>query len=154
LALLESAVVDRVRAQTVAIDGLAIAAAHRLRFASNGGVRALARSLGISERQLRRRCERSTGLGPKTLQRMFRFQRFLALAGADSTARPSLARLAREAGYSDQSHLSRESMRLAGRPPARVLSDAADDCRDSHDHAVSYGPLVGIVVDELAERLG
>jgi AraC-like DNA-binding protein len=142
LALLESAVVDRVRAQAAAVDGVAIEAARRLRGASNDGVRTLARSLGISERQLRRRCERSTGLRPKTLHRMFRFQRFLALAGADTAARPSLARLARDAGYSDQSHLSRESVRLAGRPPARVLRDADDDCRDSHDHAASYGPFL------------
>ena len=142
LALLESAVSDRVDAHAAAVDGLAIEAAHRLRDASHNGVPTLASSLGISERQLRRRCERATGLGPKTLQRMFRFQRFLALAGADTAARPSLARLARDAGYSDQSHLSRESVRLAGRPPAQVLSDAAEDCRDSHDHTASYLPFL------------
>ena len=109
-------------------------------------MRALARSLGISERQLRRRCERSTGLRPKVLQRMFRFQRFLALAGADTAVRPSFVRLAKDAGYPDQSHLSRESVRLAGRPPAQVLSDAADDCRDSHDHAASYGRFLASAI--------
>jgi AraC-like DNA-binding protein len=146
LALLESAAIDRVRADAAAVDPLAIEAARRLRGASNPGVRALAGSLGISERQLRRRCVRSTGLTPKALQRMFRFQRFLALAGSDTAARPDLARLARDAGYSDQSHLSRESVRLAGRPPAQVLSDAADACRDSHDHAASYGPLLASAI--------
>ena len=41
-------------------------------------LRALRSSLFVSERQFRRRCEAATGLAPKALQRMLRFQGFLA----------------------------------------------------------------------------
>src|SRR2546430_875849 len=41
----------------------------------------LAGDLGLSERQLRRRCHDTVGYGPKTLQRVLRFRRFLARAG-------------------------------------------------------------------------
>jgi AraC-like DNA-binding protein len=75
----------------------------------------LAGDLGLSERQLRRRCHAAAGYGPKTLQRVLRFRRFLATADAD------LARAALDAGYADQSHLTRECTRLAGRPPAALL---------------------------------
>jgi AraC-like DNA-binding protein len=102
------------------------------------GVHALAMSLDVSERQLRRRCESAIGVTPKVLERMFRFQRFLALANANGAAPISLARLALEAGYADQSHLTRESVRLAGRPPAQLLADAAHDCRCVHDHSASW----------------
>jgi len=69
--------------------------------------------LGLSERQLRRRCLTAFGYGPKTLQRVIRFQRALRAArtpGAD------LAELAYRHGYADQSHLSREVRALAGVP--------------------------------------
>jgi AraC-like DNA-binding protein len=102
------------------------------------GVRSLARSLDISERQLRRRCQAAVGVSPKALEGMFRFQRFLALMHADGTAHANLAGLAREAGYADQSHLTREAVRLAGRTPGRVLHDADRDCRCAHDHTASY----------------
>ncbi len=46
--------------------------------------------LGVSERQLRRRFEDAVGYGPKTLARVLRFQRFLALASGGG----ELARLA------------------------------------------------------------
>ena len=78
-------------------------------------VEMLADDLGLSERQLRRRCHAAAGYGPKTLQRVLRFRRFLAAAHGD------LARAALDAGYADQSHLTRECTRLAGRPPAALL---------------------------------
>ena len=78
-------------------------------------VETLADDLGLSERQLRRRCHAAAGYGPKTLQRVLRFRRFLAAAHGD------LARAALDAGYADQSHLTRECTRLAGRPPAALL---------------------------------
>jgi AraC-like DNA-binding protein len=78
-------------------------------------VETLADDLGLSERQLRRRCHAAAGYGPKTLQRVLRFRRFLAARDDD------LARAALDAGYADQSHLTRECTRLAGRPPAALL---------------------------------
>jgi AraC-like DNA-binding protein len=80
-------------------------------------VDALARELGLSERQLRRRCLAAVGYGPKTLQRVLRFRRFLALGAGGG----DLAAIAAEAGYADQPHLTRESRRLAGATPAALL---------------------------------
>jgi len=76
---------------------------------------------GLGARQLRRRFADAVGYGPKTLQRILRFQRFLALA----QTRTNLARLAFEAGYADQAHLTRECTRLAGLPPAALLASGA-----------------------------
>ena len=61
-------------------------------------------------------------------QRVLRFQRFLALAARD--AAPDLARLALEAGYADQAHLTRECSRLAGLPPAALLAAGAGPAGD------------------------
>jgi AraC-like DNA-binding protein len=85
------------------------------------GARVDALELGLSERQLRRRFTDAVGYGPKTLARILRFQRFLALAADDA----DLAGLAFAAGYSDQAHLTRESRRLAGRTPAELLAAGA-----------------------------
>ncbi|MDX6728092.1 MAG: hypothetical protein QOK49_2897 [Baekduia sp.] len=80
----------------------------------------------LSERQLRRRFERAVGYGPATLARVARFQRFLALARDPAGAGDqSLARLAAEAGYADQAHLTRECRRLAGLPAAALLASGA-----------------------------
>jgi AraC-like DNA-binding protein len=82
----------------------------------------LGRSLGLSDRQLRRRCEATVGYGPKTLQRVLRFQRWLRLAQATRHGHANLALLARESGYADQAHLTREVRRLAGVPPTPLLA--------------------------------
>jgi AraC-like DNA-binding protein len=79
----------------------------------------VAAQLEISERQLRRRCQAAVGYGPRTLARILRFRRFLSRI--DAGGRPTdLARLAAEAGYADQAHLTRESTRLAGLTPAAL----------------------------------
>ncbi len=70
------------------------------------------------ERTLRRRFVRHFGYPPQTLARLLRYQRFLQLAREESST--PLAHLAAAAGYSDQSHLARESRRLAGRPPSTL----------------------------------
>src|SRR5207253_2697718 len=82
-------------------------------------VEELADELGLSERQLHRRCQAALGYGPKTFAGIVRFQRFL------EEARPgaSLAALARRHGYADQAHLTREVHRLAGIPPGRLLEE-------------------------------
>jgi AraC-like DNA-binding protein len=81
----------------------------------------LGAALGVSERQLRRRFADAVGYGPKTLARILRFQRFLTLAGDGG----ELARLALQAGYADQAHLTRETRRLAGRTPLDLLVSRA-----------------------------
>jgi AraC-like DNA-binding protein len=76
-------------------------------------------TLGLSQRTLRRHCEHAFGYGPKTLDRVLRMQRFLALA----RTRPSLglATLAGMAGYADQAHLTREARRMTGLTPTAIL---------------------------------
>jgi AraC-like DNA-binding protein len=86
-------------------------------------VERLGAGLEIGERQLRRRFHDAVGYGPKTLQRVLRFQRFLALARGGGA--PDLAGLAFEAGYADQAHLTRECTRLAGLPPGALLAAGA-----------------------------
>lgn len=75
----------------------------------------LARGLGMSERSLRRKFDEAFGYGPKTLDRILRYQRFRKLAQLNRNS--STAALAVEAGYADQAHLVRESRRLTGRTP-------------------------------------
>ncbi|QYC39464.1 Helix-turn-helix domain protein [Nonomuraea coxensis DSM 45129] len=77
-------------------------------------VSAVARDLGLSERQLHRRSLTAFGYAPKTLQRVVRFQRALRLARAGVP----LATVAAEAGYADQAHLSPRGQTAERRPPA------------------------------------
>jgi hypothetical protein len=59
-------------------------------------------------------------LGPKTLERILRFQQFLTLLRR-STA-PGLAELAAASGFADQAHLTREVRRLGGLTPAAFMT--------------------------------
>jgi AraC-like DNA-binding protein len=72
----------------------------------------------LSQRQLRRRFETAVGYSPKALAGVLRLQRFLRLARTV----PRLADLAQAAGYADQSHLGRETLRLTGLTPAALLA--------------------------------
>jgi AraC-like DNA-binding protein len=80
---------------------------------------AVAAEVGLSERQFRRRSQAAAGYGPKTLQRVLRFHRFVRLLDAARTP-PDLAALAAEAGYADQAHLTRECSALSGFTPAAL----------------------------------
>ncbi len=84
----------------------------------------VAGQIGLSERQLRRRCHDAVGYGPKTLQRVLRFRRFVAqidaAAGHPRGPAGDLATIAARAGYSDQAHLTRECRALAGLTPAAL----------------------------------
>jgi len=73
---------------------------------------------GLSERQMRRRFHAAVGYGPKTLQRVYRFQRFVQRIDEQSSF--DLAAIAAEAGYADQAHLSRECVALSGLTPAAL----------------------------------
>ena len=66
--------------------------------------------LGLGARQLHRRSLTAFGYGPKTLARILRMRRALALARAGVP----FAETAVLAGYADQPHLSREVRRLTG----------------------------------------
>jgi AraC-like DNA-binding protein len=112
---LQDAVLQRLRAGAVpdALVQALIAAFEEPR----GGVSQAAAMLGVSERQLRRRCEVAVGYGPKTLERILRFQRAQRMLDA---SRGTLAHVAIECGYADQAHLTREFLRLAGATPGQI----------------------------------
>jgi AraC-like DNA-binding protein len=82
----------------------------------------VAAEVGLSLRQLRRRCHAVVGYGPKTLQRVLRFRRFVSRVDAVPATPDALdlAALAAEAGYADQAHLTRECGRLSGLTPAAL----------------------------------
>jgi AraC-like DNA-binding protein len=123
---------DIARLEEAAIDGpdaLSRAVTARIDAAPDAAVRAAATgaAVGLGDRQLRRRFGDAVGYGPKTLERVLRFQRFLALAPHE----PNLARLAFVAGYADQAHLTRECSRLSGLPPAALLASGAGPAGDA-----------------------
>lgn len=85
------------------------------------GMAAVAARLGVSERQLHRRCVSAVGYRPKLLGRVLRLRRFLTLSRrADDSF--GLADLAAAAGYADQAHLTRECRVLAGRTPSQLVN--------------------------------
>lgn len=73
--------------------------------------------LGLGARQLHRRALHAFGYGPKTLARVLRWQRALALARSGMP----FAETAVRAGYADQSHLSRDTKELAGTTLGELL---------------------------------
>jgi AraC-like DNA-binding protein len=142
LAVLQNRLLVRTRAAEPS-DPLVGAAVRQIRRGTS--VATVSERLDISERQLRRRCEAAVGLAPRTLHRLLRFQRFVALtqwylASGDRSVRPTVAALAAEVGYADEAHLSRECVRLTGRTPATFLATAQEQCACGHDHAASYAP--------------
>jgi AraC-like DNA-binding protein len=78
----------------------------------------------LSERQLRRRFLRDVGIAPSAYARVARLHRLLVLAPR-TPAGTTLARLAAEAGYSDESHLARDVRDLAGVTPTVLLREHA-----------------------------
>jgi AraC-like DNA-binding protein len=78
------------------------------------GVRvgAVAAEIGLSERQLHRRCLAAFGYGPKVLHRVLRFDRARLLARQGLP----FADIAYRTGYADQAHLAREVKALGGIP--------------------------------------
>ena len=102
-------------------DGLIRATVRWLAAHPHGRVHELGRALHVSDRQLRRRMLSAVGYAPKTLHRILRFQRLLALANAPG-GDASLSSLALRAGYADQAHMTRELRQLAGRVPSELLS--------------------------------
>jgi AraC-like DNA-binding protein len=112
---------DALRARTGRFgpDPVAVAVAEALDRPRPPALGAMARELGFSERQLRRRVVAAVGYGPKTLEQILRFRRAASLAGAGA----DWARVAAEQGYADQAHLSRQVRRWSGRAPTALATD-------------------------------
>jgi AraC-like DNA-binding protein len=103
-------------------DRAVLEAARRLAADPRHRVPELADELGLSERQLRRRCLAAAGYAPKTLARVLRLQRVVRAIDAGER---DLARLAADHGFADQSHLSGECTELAGLTPAALALSRA-----------------------------
>jgi AraC-like DNA-binding protein len=146
LGALERALEQRLRAAPPP-DPLVLAAVHDLMPWRGGEIADVAVRLSISESQLRRRTRAAVGMSPKVLQRMLRFQGFLALVQAAiargaSPREQGIAALAAEVGYADQSHLHRECLQFTGTTPADFIAETMAVCSCGHDHAASFRPVL------------
>lgn len=107
LAVLETALLARVStAKASCLPAVLDAAPH--------SVVALAKALDLPGRSLHRHVLRQTGLPPKRLLRILRFQQVLRLRGGAA----SLADLAASCGYADQAHMTRDVTKFAGFSPS------------------------------------
>ncbi len=80
----------------------------------------LAADIGWSRRHLAARFKAELGLTPKAAARVVRFDRARRMLARPN---PGIAAVAASCGYADQSHLSREFLAFAGRPPARLFRE-------------------------------
>ncbi|KRE16220.1 hypothetical protein ASE66_10750 [Bosea sp. Root483D1] len=124
------ALLDRVISQRLArgrslspevAGGLAWLTARRGR----GRMRDLAAAAGWSERHLTRRFVSETGVGPKTIARILRFEHARELAGQQEPG--GWAAIAQAAGYADQAHMTREFAALCGLPPTALARNDAGE---------------------------
>ncbi|QNE74045.1 helix-turn-helix domain-containing protein [Streptomyces finlayi] len=107
-------------------DPLTVSVAARLRQGSS--VADTARAAGLGARQLHRRSLAAFGYGPKTLARVLRLQRALALVRSGVP----YAQAASAAGCTDQAHLAREMRDLAG-------TTLSDHLRETDDRRTADG---------------
>jgi AraC-like DNA-binding protein len=108
------------------VDEVALVFATAVGRVNPESVGAVARSTGLSERQVNRRCMTAFGYGPAVLARLLRVQRALGLAR--TYHRPArLADLAVAAGYFDQQHLAHEVRALFGATASTLFAGATSD---------------------------
>ncbi|HEY3889199.1 MAG TPA: helix-turn-helix domain-containing protein [Caulobacteraceae bacterium] len=101
-------------------DAVMLEAARQLG-SPRASVRAVARASGLDERDFRRRFADHAGLGPKRLQRVFRFGGLVRQLADLDAGRISAAALAVDLGYADQAHMVRECRRIAGATPGGLM---------------------------------
>jgi len=126
-----AAIVDDAIAARVAL-GREPSQQHRLVQAAAEGlardaVSAVATTLGMSERSLRRVFQQQVGMSPKAFAQIARFQR--ALLAARSGV--SWARVAADTGYYDQAHLIAEFRAITGLTPSALLGELSLEARES-----------------------
>jgi methylphosphotriester-DNA--protein-cysteine methyltransferase len=102
-------------------------------------IAALARSVGVSERQLERLFRERTGLGPKEMARVARLRTLLAHLSSEERA--DWADIAAAFGYADQAHLIHEFQTLTGKSPQRYFDDA--DASSRQVDASGFYPVGG-----------
>jgi len=107
--------------------------AWRLIVGSGGRLRVsdVAREVGWSRRHLTARLRAEVGLGAKDLARVSRFQRSRSMMVGSAR---SLADVAADCGYTDQSHLSNEWQEFAGCTPGQWIAAEAPALSRLHHH--------------------
>lgn len=90
-------------------------------------VRATARRLNVSERQLRNLVTDAVGIPPKHVARIARMRHVL-----EGASQQSLTQLAAEAGYYDQSHMTAEFRRMMGVSPGAFVTGQLPAARPCH----------------------
>jgi len=89
----------------------------------------LAAQLHMSRRRLIEIFSSEVGMTPKAFGRIQRFQRALTVARGKV---PRLSALALEAGYCDQSHLTRDFVAFSGYSPLELVGRATLELKESH----------------------
>jgi AraC-like DNA-binding protein len=101
----------------------------RRQLAATGGqarVEPLMDETGWSRRVVTERFRAQLGVSPKAYARIVRFRRAVGLLGGMGHGR-TLADVAMECGYYDQSHFARDCVALAGCPPSALLAESSGD---------------------------
>ena len=80
-------------------------------------LKGLCDNAGVSNRRLEQVFKSTFGVSPKQVQSLLRFEYAVELM---QTCKDSLSDIAASAGYSDQSHMTREVRRFSGLSPARL----------------------------------
>jgi AraC-like DNA-binding protein len=93
---------------------------HIVRSQGDYSAQELVKLIGYSERQLERKFKKQVGIPPKTLSRIVRFQKFLAMTKEANTL--TLARAAAACGYYDQSHFIKDFTKFSGVSPMKYMS--------------------------------
>ena len=90
-----------------------------------GSIRELSRHVALGERQLGAEFTREVGLSPKSVARLMRFDRAVALVAARERAGVplDLAGIAATCGYFDQSHLARDFVSFTDFSPQRWIAE-------------------------------
>ncbi len=123
--LLDAFFLARLAAARLPAAGISWACRELERTGGRASIRALAATIGCSQKYLVARFREHVGLAPKTFARVLRFQTVLRVL---QTARPvRWSDLAQAAGYYDQAHLIRDFHAFAGTTPTdylrRILPD-------------------------------
>jgi AraC-like DNA-binding protein len=84
-------------------------------------ISSLAKEIGWSRKHLGRRFAAAVGLGPKSVARIIRFNRALALSRVGGNG--GWAGIAADCGYADQAHLVREFREFSGTSPSALGAD-------------------------------
>lgn len=89
----------------------------------NVAIPALARQIGLGERQLERTFQERVGLAPKALARVIRLEALLDVLGSGCAF--TWSQLSAALGFADQAHLIREVNALAGVTPRALARERA-----------------------------